>query len=202
MNQSKIHRLLGLVMLLPLLAWAITGVIFLTKPGYEGAYEKLFIKTYDIESDLDVSPHKGWEEIKFIKSVIGLHFLVKTNGSFKQYDLKTLSPSEAPTELQVKQLISDAIQVNTERYGVIDRVEGFKAYTSTGILIQLDWDEMTLSQRGMDRKVIETLYEIHYLQWTKWDGVNFVLGVVGLFCLVSLTIIGFGLYISKTRKKA
>lgn len=200
MKQRKIHRLLGLIMVVPLLAWASTGVIFLTKPGYEGAYERLPIKTYDIDAEPDIRIRKGWEEIKLMRSIIGLHLLVKTKGIFQQYNLETLKPLAKPDEHQIERLVSDAIKINPERYGVVDRIEGLKAYTNTGIEIQLDWDEMKLRQRGSDRAIIETLYKIHYLQWTKWEGVNLALGILGLICLSGVTILGFSSYLSTRRK--
>jgi hypothetical protein len=200
MKQRKIHRVLGLFMILPLLAWALTGVIFLTKPGYEGAYERLSVKTYEIEAYPNIYGERGWEEIRLIRSVIGLHLLAKTNGTFKQYDLETFKPLDMPDEHQIKRLVSDAIENNLERYGVVDSIEGLKAYTNTGIEIRLDWDEMKLSQRGPDRAIIETLYKIHYLQWTKWEGVNLVLGIVGLICLSGVTVFGFSSYLSRKRK--
>ena len=50
MTLRKLHRLVGIVMLLPFVGWAITGAIFFIKPGYGGAYEALAIKTYPIET--------------------------------------------------------------------------------------------------------------------------------------------------------
>lgn len=49
MKTRKLHRVIGLVMLLPLFGWAITGFIFFLKPGYEGAYELLQLKTYSVD---------------------------------------------------------------------------------------------------------------------------------------------------------
>ena len=187
-------------MLVPLLAWATTGVVFLTKPGYDEAYEKLSIKTYQLDPGQYVSTRKDWQEVRLVQSILGVHLLARTDGGFRQYDPKTHLPSRAPTERQIAQLITDAIQMNPDRYGAIERIEGFKATTTTGIEIQLDWDQMKLSQRGTDRKIIETLYKIHYLQWTKWDNVNLILGIIGLCSLVSLTILGLVSYFSKPAK--
>ena len=197
MNQRKIHRTLGLLMMLPMLAWAVTGLIFLVKPGYEQAYEQLVIKTYDIESPLIIVPQPAWEEIKLIRSVLGLHLLVRVDGSFRNIDPVTFLPTRPPSEEEVRKLINDAISVNADRYGVLESVDGSHVYTSTGVEIVLNWNELKLGQQGKDSRLIDTLYEIHYLQWTKWEGINRLLGLLGIFCLTTLTIIGFYLFMKK-----
>lgn len=202
MDQRKLHRLLGLIMVLPLLGWAATGVIFLTKPGYNGAYEPLAIKTYPLDSAVAIAASTDWKEIKLLRSALGLHLLVKQDGAVKQYDPATLLPAAQPSEPQLRTLITDAISVNPERYGVLERIEGFKAYTSTGVTISLNWDGMQLSQHGRDRSIIEALYRIHYLQWTKWESINRILAVAGLLCLTILTIIGLMTFLSRERQKA
>ena len=43
MPARLLHKIIGVVLLLPLLGWAATGAIFFIKPGYAGAYEQLAI---------------------------------------------------------------------------------------------------------------------------------------------------------------
>ncbi len=43
----RFHRLLGLVLLLPILGWAATGLVFFTKPGYAQAYAGIQIRLVD-----------------------------------------------------------------------------------------------------------------------------------------------------------
>ncbi|GAA5314954.1 MAG: hypothetical protein AseanaTS_01580 [Candidatus Pelagadaptatus aseana] len=188
--------------MLPLLAWAATGVIFLTKPDYDQAYERLPVKTYPMESKVQFIPGEKWQEIKLVRSVLGLHLLAKNNEGFRQYDPVTRLPAAAPTTQQVSALIGDALHSNPERYGTIERVDGFTAYTSTGVVITLNWNTLSLNQRGRDREVIETLYHIHYLQWTQWEGVNLALGILGLIGLLSLTLLGLSTYLARGRSSA
>ena len=187
-------------MLIPLFAWASTGVIFVTKPGYAGAYEQLAVKTYPFEASLNLSPVEDWQEVRWLRSILGVHLLIKESGAYRQYLPDTLLPAEQPSESQVKALLADAMTMNEERYGHIERVDGLTAYTSTGVTIELNWDELSLSQRGFDRSVIETLYRIHYLQWTKWESVNLFLGVAGLLLLTVLTTLGLTSYLSNRRE--
>ncbi len=186
-------------MLLPLLTWAATGIIFLTKPGYEGAYERLSIQTLPINENIVFTPKSNWQEVKLLRTSLGLHLLAKTKSGFKQYDIETMEAAEAPTSGQIQQLIQEAVTSNSERYGSIQNLEGLTATTNTNIKITLNWDTMTLKQYGQDRQLIETLYKIHYLQWTPWDNFNEVFGVLGLAFLVTLTVIGLTLYLSKRK---
>jgi hypothetical protein len=74
----KLHRLIGLVLLLPFIGWAVTGVVFFTKPGYGAAYDALPIKTYPIEGPLAVRPDPAWQEDRYVRTILGLHLLVRT----------------------------------------------------------------------------------------------------------------------------
>lgn len=187
-------------MLLPLLAWATTGVIFLTKPGYDGAYERLSIKTYPLAATPAIEAPPAWQEVRWIRSVLGPHLLVKSSNAFWQGDPSTGLPLPPPSAQQVRQLITDAIRANPQRYGQVHTIEGLSAVTTTDIHITLNWNNMSLQQKGKDREFIDTLYKIHYLQWTKWDKANTIFGVVGLIGLFSLTLLGFFLFLSAPRK--
>ncbi|MGH1441630.1 MAG: PepSY domain-containing protein [Cellvibrionaceae bacterium] len=193
------HKYLGLALLLPLIGWVLTGIVFLTKPGYEGAYEKLVIKKYPINSDVNISSNQNWDEVKIVKSILGIHYLVQDDGKSKHIDPSDYQEAKLPSRDEIELLVKDTIQSNSERYGKIEKIDGLIIYTSTGVKIVLDWSELSLRQYGNDRRVIDTLYKIHYLQWTPWDILNRLLGVVGLFLLAMLTIFGLLLFIKSFR---
>ena len=80
MKTRKLHRVIGLVMLLPLFGWALTGFIFFVKPGYEGAYELLQPKTYPMgDEKIAVTPDASWLEFRCFKTILGNHLLVRTD---------------------------------------------------------------------------------------------------------------------------
>jgi hypothetical protein len=195
MTSRKTHRLIGLILILPMFGWTITGVIFFIKPGYKGAYEQLSLKTYPLETQLLVDPKKNWSEVKLIKTILGHHLLVKSQGKTKHLDPVTLQVKALPTKVEYKRLIDDALSDNKERYGDIISIDGTNAKTSTGVEINLDWVSLRLSQKGDDTKLINRLYKIHYLQWTPFKNVNLVFGVLGLLLLATLTTFGIRLYI-------
>jgi hypothetical protein len=195
MISRKIHRLIGLILVLPMLGWTITGIIFFIKPGYKEAYEQLELKTYPLDRQLILTPTSKWEEVRLMRTILGYHLLVKNNGQVEHLDPISLEVKSIPTSSQYKALIDDVISSNKERYGEVVYVNGTNALTSTGIDIKLDWSSLRLSQKGNDTKLINLLYKIHYLQWSPFNGVNQFLGVVGLLLLMTLTTFGVRLYI-------
>lgn len=188
----RIHRAVGLVMLLPLIAWAATGAVFFTKPGYGAAYHALPIKTYPLEGPITVRPDPDWREVRHLRTILGLHLLARTDNGWVQLDPMTLRPAAVPRDEDVRRLIADAFAVNPARYGRIVSVSAHRgtATTDTGAVITLDWNRLTLQQRGRDTDRIDRLYKIHYLQWTGQKTVDKVLGLAGLVLLTVLTTLG------------
>ncbi len=196
-KSRKLHKIIGLILVLPMLGWTITGVIFFIKPGYQGAYEQLAIKTYPLNDAIAVQAKSDWQEMKLVTTILGDHLLVKTKNKTKHLDPNSLLPIATPTETEFKTLLVDAFSRNSERYGEIVTLDGLSAITNTGVEIKLDWNNLRLSQKGQDTHVINLLYKVHYLQWTSHKGFDQVLGIVGLILLIFLTFLGVRLYLKK-----
>ena len=180
-----------------MLGWTITGIIFFIKPGYQGAYEQLSVKTYPLSDSIVVRPNNEWQEIKLVTSILGDHLLVKSNNKTEHLDPNSLLLKPTPSEAEFKALLLDAFTGNSERYGDVIKLDGLSAQTNTGVEIKLDWNNLRLSQKGQDTQLINLLYKVHYLQWTSHKGVDQVLGVLGLILLILLTILGVRLYLKK-----
>jgi hypothetical protein len=187
---KRIHQILGIIMLVPLLLWSITGFIFLTKPGYEGAYEQLQPKLYPINQAFSIGV-SGWTEAKVYRTILGEHLLVKDQGKWKNLSLTDMQEQAFPSEQDIKLLVNDAISENRNRYGEILHIDGQNIYTDTGVKISLDWATLSLRQKGQDTDLINTLYNIHYLQWLDSPELDQVLGFLGLFLLITLSGVGF-----------
>ncbi len=196
MNSKKIHRLAGIIMLIPLFLWALTGVVFLIKPGYQTAFEKLPVKHYAIDKPMTITPEPLWQEISIKRSVLGYHLMVQQDGRWQQLDLETFEERPLPSTQSLERLVNDAISVNPERYGSIVTVEGDRVFTDTGVEISVDWPRLALQQTGTDTRVIRTLYKIHYLQWLGDSWLNKVLGVLGLVVLFVVTLFGLLAYVN------
>lgn len=191
MTVRKLHRVLGLVMLLPLFGWAITGLVFFLKPGYAGAYELLQLKTYPLAQPFTVTPQPSWLEFRCLKTILGSHLLVRTAQGWQQLDPVTLTMRVRPSDEEIGKLWQDAFTANPSRYGTVATLNGATAMTSTNVTVTLDWNRMSVQQRGPDTDRIDGLYKIHYLQWTGIKGLDKVLGLVGLALLVALSVLGF-----------
>lgn len=197
MKVRALHRVLGLVMLLPLIGWAVTGSIFFLKPGYAGAYDTPQLKTYPLETKVTLETDPSWLEFRYEKTILGEHLLARTAQGWQHIDPHTLQPKSAPTTDEIRALLTDALATNVSRYGHIASVEGDTATTDTGVRVTLDWNRLALAQRGKDTDRIDLLYKIHYLQWTGMAAVDKALGALGIAIVLILSLLGARLFFSK-----
>ena len=208
MNVRRLHRVLGLILLLPILGWAVTGFIFFVKPGYGPAYAMLRVRTLELEPGsgsalTTLRREPGWLEMRALRTVLGDHLLVRNESGWSQLDPATFAPRPLPAAKDLRALIEDAIAADPAhepRYGSIASLESREdgsgtatATTSTGVTIDLDWATLSLSQSGRDTRRIDRLYRIHYLQWTGIKTVDRVVGITGLVALVGLAFFGLRL---------
>jgi hypothetical protein len=189
MITRKQHRLLGGILLLPFIAWSLTGVFFLVRPAYEQAYSVLSPKTYSADQ-INISAQPEWQEMRLLKTVLGLHLLVKQEGGWQQLDPDSLEVRATPVEADLVSFVEDAISQDTPRYGELLPGESDPFRTSTGVTIAVNWDSLSLYQRGADTRWIDRIYRIHYLQWTGIAFLDTILGVAGLLLLLLMTVTG------------
>ncbi len=197
MTTRSLHRVIGLVMLLPLVGWAVTGAIFFLKPGYSGAYELLQVKTYPLEGKIAAQTDPSWVEARFVKTILGEHLLVRTARGWTHLDPRNLQPMPEPSVDDISALVTDAFSLNPERYGQLASINGNNITTSTGVRIELDWNRLALSQAGKDTERIDALYKIHYLQWTGVKSVDTVLGALGVLLVLTLSLLGARLFFTR-----
>ncbi|MBU0913765.1 MAG: PepSY domain-containing protein [Gammaproteobacteria bacterium] len=193
----RIHRILGWCLILPFFVWALTGLVFFIKPGYQAAFSYLVVKTYPINTAIQLNPQPEWQEIKLLQTVLGTHLMVKQSGGWQQINPKDFTVRPQPSTDDLQLLIKDAISVDPKRYGqqLLKTEQGF--VTDTGVQIQLDWASLSLSQQGEDTELINNLYKAHYLQWTGQKTLDQVLGVLGLILLMLTTVVGVRLLIRR-----
>lgn len=195
MKSGPLHRNLGVVLVLPMLAWAVTGFVFFVKPGYGGAYESLTVKTYPLDGGqaIGLGLRRSWLEYRGFRTILGDHLLVRTATGWQHLNPRTLQPMAAPTDDEIRRLVTDAFAGNPQRYGHITRVANGSISTDTGVQVALDWNRVSLQQHGRDTDRIDLLYKVHYLQWTGVKSVDRVLGFVGLTLVLALTALGIRL---------
>ena len=193
-----IHRRIGLVLALPLVLWASTGLVFLVKPGYGAAYAPLRAPLVPLSGTATLPARPDWLEVRRFATVLGEHVVVRTADGLHQVDPVSGAPRQAPPAADLEALMRAALAADPARYGSIVSRDGLEVTTSTGARVRLDWDTMTFSQRGRDTDLIDGLYRVHYLQWTGIAAIDRVLGVVGPVGMIVLTAIGLAL--SRERK--
>jgi hypothetical protein len=205
----RTHRILGLVLLLPICGWALTGFVFFLKPGYEAAYSSLRVRAYPLEGAGVPQPRPDWLEVRFMRTVLGDHLLVRGPAGRLHLDPATLASRELPDEAAIRRLIGEAIANEHDRYGdiaTVTRTSGdspsASIKTTTGVDIELDWNSLALQQSGRDTRRIDALYRIHYLQWTGFRTFDRVVGVVGLASLIALAMFGLRLAFGGKREAA
>ena len=189
MITRKLHRLLGCILLLPFIAWSLTGAFFLVRPAYEQAYSVLSPKTYSADQ-INIAAQPEWQEMRLLKTVLGLHLLVKQEGGWQQLDPDSLEVRATPVEADLVSFVKDAISQDTVRYGELLPGETDPFRTSTGVTIAVNWDSLSLYQQGADTRWIDRIYSIHYLQWTGIALLGTILGVAGLLLLLLMTATG------------
>ncbi|PYP85598.1 MAG: hypothetical protein DMF61_15805 [Blastocatellia bacterium AA13] len=190
MMVRRLHRIIGLALMLPFLAWAITGFVFFVKPGYAGAYEVLSPKMYNLDQAISIQPDSGWLEFRGFKTVLGNHLIVRTMSGWIHLDPVTLQQRGLPSEADLIRLVSDAFSANPSRYGKINTISGDSVTTDTGVEIKVDWSRLSFQQRGKDTARLDLLYRIHYLQWTGLKTLDKILGMVGIALIIILTLLG------------
>ena len=173
----------------PLLAWCLTGLVFLIQPGYGAAYEPLSVRAYSLTEPLTVAPQEGWLEYKIMRTTLGTHLLVRSATGWSHLNANTLEPFEADLP-QRRSLVSDAIALKSKRYGHLLENDSEPFLTSTGTEIRLQWNTLSLQQYGVDTRWIDRMYSVHYLQWTGVKTLDKVLGIFGLLLLILISITG------------
>ena len=197
MITRKQHRLLGSILLLPFIAWSLTGIFFLVRPAYEQAYSALSPKTYAVD-EINISAQPEWQEMRSLKTVLGLHLLVKQEGRWQQLDPDSYEVRNTPIEADLARFVEDAMSQDILRYGELLSGESAPFRTSTGVTIAVNWDSLSLYQQGVDTRWIDRIYSIHYLQWTGIALLDTVLGVAGLFLLLLMTVTGSAMLLRST----
>jgi len=187
-----LHRALGLVLVLPLVLWAATGLLFHLKPGWSAAYAPLALPARPLEGTLTVPEGADWLEVRGLRTSLGAHWLVRTRAGWQHLD-ERLQPFPEPDGPRLEGLVDEALASDRGRYGTITGREGEAFLTSTGARIELDWPSLRLSQRGRDTDRIDALYRVHYLQWTGVEALDRPLALAGLVALVVLALLGLRL---------
>ncbi len=187
---TRQHRWIGIALLLPFVAWSLTGIFFLVRPGYEEAYERVPVRHYTLPAVVNYQPEPSWTEMRLFRSILGDHLLVRDGARWHHLHADTLQEWPLPDESDLTRLLEDAFQFNPARYGSVSSVSGNQARTDTGVEIKVNWTTLSISQNGRDSRWIDRIYSMHYLEWTGFYITDRILGLGGLALLIYMTYTG------------
>jgi hypothetical protein len=192
MSWARLHRYLALVLVVPLVVWSVTGLLFHLKPGWSRAYDMLDaerpLETTQVTSLANVVAMfpEGVQRIELFGTAIGPLYRVRTDKGGALVDATTGTKRSPLTEADARTLTTDALSRSREKtaYGEIAKTDvrdDVVRFTfSKGPIVEVSREDARISQHGSDTERINWLYRIHYLQWTGKKTLDRVLAVVGL----------------------
>lgn len=181
----------------PFLLWTATGLLFLLKPGWRGAYESLDAFRDEPFDPMGLAPFsliagKPGEpgaavRAKLGTTAIGLVYRVEGIENTRLVDARTgtvISPLDREAAAKVAEdAVARASAV--ERYGAITETredgDAVEVTFAGGAVVRVGRDDLSLAQSGADTARIDALYRIHYLQWTGIAAIDrpLALGAIG-----------------------
>jgi uncharacterized iron-regulated membrane protein len=209
MSWSRVHRWLAVVLVVPLVIWSITGLLFHLKPGWSRAYDML-----SIDRPLDTLPASTPEalaaaaggpaqRLELFGTALGPLYRVTTATGTVLLDAQ-LHRRSPLSDADARALAADAVAHSAHRdaYGAIGatRVDPGTVHVAFAhATVDLDRATGTVSQRGRDTDRIDWLYRLHYLSWTGNRTLDKLLAIVGLALIWLVMIPGIVLFVRRRR---
>jgi hypothetical protein len=222
----RLHRLLGLVLVLPLVLWIATGLLFHVKHRYGEAYERLVVP-HDQEVDWSRARLSPAEVIERGLARAPLALAVHPSGRVAYFGALGDSPVaidasngeaiEPATDDVARAWLSAALasSPNAARYGdeiahdsanerssltgVLDPC--FVARTSGTKTVTIDRLTGEIRQTGALNDFIDATYKVHYLQWTPWEPLNIALVLLSIPVAFLLAFTGVRMALDKGRAR-
>jgi hypothetical protein len=210
MSWAKVHRWLAIFLVVLLVVWSVTGLLFHLKPGWARAYDMLSAERRGpLRPGSLVAPSVVGDEVTslaLIDTALGPLYRVTSAAGPALYDAKTGARRSPLSLADAKLLAADAISrsAHASDYGEIATAEvrGDTAVLelSGGATVEVGLSDARMSQRGGDTDRIDWLYRIHYLQWTGNQAVDKVLAIGGLALIWAVVIPGLVLFVRRLRR--
>lgn len=206
------HRWIGVILVLPLVVWGITGLLFHVKPGWVGAYEMLPYSRQasrlpeGILNPRQLAPDRKVARASYQNTTIGTIAHLTTDDETLLFDATTGAQLSPLSEENARKLAGATASMSSyfgERYGRITETRIAEPYVEVhfegGAVIKVHRHRPELMQSGPDTDRINWLYRMHYLQWTGIASIDNVLGLVGIVLIWSLAFLGVWLALPRRR---
>jgi hypothetical protein len=208
MTVPRFHRWSAIVLVVLLVVWSITGLLFHIKPGWSRAYDQLAVERPARLALADVQPLAALAvndatRVELFDSAIGPLYRVTTATGTRLVDARTAQVRSPLSEADARTLALDAVARSpfAGEYGAVTSASASEATVSLafsgGPLVEVGRDDGRISQHGGDTDRIDWLYRIHYLQWTGNRVVDRVLALAGLALIWAVMIPGVVLFIRR-----
>ncbi|MDQ3369119.1 MAG: PepSY domain-containing protein [Myxococcota bacterium] len=215
MSWARVHRWLGIGLVVLLAVWSITGLLFHLKPGWDRAYDQLSAERRASSLQLaGVAPvgtlrasaaDAAIVRVELFDTALGALYRITTTQGTELVDATTGLPWPPLDAAAARTLASDAITRSPHRdaYGAITDVvldeQVARLRFASGAVVEVGRRDARISQRGPDTDRIDWLYRIHYLQWTGHRGVDRVLSLLGLALIWAVLVPGIVLFVRRVR---
>ena len=218
----RFHRALGLVLVLPLLLWVLTGLLFHVKHRYDEAYEALAIPqgaTPDW-TQARISPARVIESgLAAAPLVLGVHpsgrlvYFGKLAEHPVAVDASTgeaLAPASPETgrawiaaaleksahaSRYGREVNSESTTIRSARTGTQDAALALDFSGEKRVRVDLITGE--IAQTGALNDFIDATYRLHYLQWTPWKIVNIGLELFSIPLVLLLAATGLRMALAR-----
>jgi uncharacterized iron-regulated membrane protein len=209
MSWARVHRWLAIVLVVPLIVWSVTGLLFHLKPGWSRAYDML-----SAERPLDAMPAATPDAIaqaaggpvkrlELFGTALGPLYRVTLADRTMLLDASLHVRSPLSVD-DARTLAADAIAHSSHAaaYGAIRSatVVGDSVRVETaGATLEVDRTSGSVAQRGADTDRIDWLYRLHYLSWTGNKTLDKLLALLGLALIWLVMIPGVVLFVRRRR---
>lgn len=191
------------MLVIPLVLWSVTGLLFHLKPGWSRAYDLLDPeRPAQVHLDKLVLPD-GATHVEVFATAIGPLARVTTPAGDELYDADT-GTKRSPLPIDAaKALAVDAISRShhASAYGAATRVTSTATTVvlelADGPVVEVGRNDGRLSQRGPDTDRIDWLYRIHYLQLTGNKTFDKLLALAGLALIWLVLVPGVVLFVRR-----
>lgn len=214
---ARVHRWLAIVLVVPLVVWSITGLLFHLKPGWDRAYDQLGVERPTpglhlaaLASPATIEASVGGATITRIElfdTTLGPLYRVTTANGDQLLDATTGRLRSPLSEADARALASDAVSRSQHRasYGEIleanTQGDTIRLRFSGGPTVDVGRTDARISQKGPDTDRIDWLYRIHYLQWTGHRALDRVIAVIGLLLIWAVLLPGLVLFVRRARTR-
>jgi uncharacterized iron-regulated membrane protein len=210
---ARIHRWLAIVLVVLLVVWSVTGLLFHLKPGWARAYDQLSCERRDAPLHVQELANVATlgtdvERLELFDTVIGPLYRASTKTGPRLFDARTARALPALDVEQAKTLAVDAVSRSTHRaeYGepVAATADADTVHVrfAEGPVVDVDRLDARISQQGADTARIDWLYRVHYLQWTGHPTLDKALALLGLALIWAVMIPGIVLFVRRFRSRS